>query len=133
MDKRAEYFKNRYKERRAAGLCVKCGAPAKPGRTRCAMCTELDKRQMGIRRKKALDAGLCPKCKRPLDNETMLCQACREANNACTREHRAMLRAQGLCPKCAKRPPAKGRKVCEVCAERHRFYYRRQIFASWKK
>ena len=61
--------KTRYSIRQRAGLCVKCGVhPAKPSRTRCVDCLELERRRTaaraaGIRAHGlVLYAGHCPTC-----------------------------------------------------------------------
>lgn len=38
-----------YQERKEAGLCVSCGKPSRPGKTRCMMCAEKMNEKQRIR------------------------------------------------------------------------------------
>ena len=88
-------------ERRANGMCVKCGKrPPTPGRTRCEPCAEkrrpADRARHHRRTAERVALGLCPKCgKRPPAPERSQCAPCLEKENAAGRARDARLRAAG--------------------------------------
>ena len=106
-----ERFHQRTAERRAAGLCLKCGrtAPA-PERTLCEPC--LEKRRAADR---ALTARLRAEGKPRRDPERT-----REYERERSRRQHAERRAAGICTKCGRAPARPERTLCESCAERHR-------------
>ena len=93
-----ERFARRTAERRAAGLCPRCGqAPAAPERTVCEDCGE--KRREADRARYAagkaagkLYGGRDPDAKRQHDR-----------------------RDAGLCTRCGRLPPVEGGTTCELC------------------
>ncbi len=103
----AGYRKNRSKEkatraalhaeRRAAGVCVKCGAPPeKPGASLCKRHAEAERarfrRQYAARRA----AGLCTECGKPTEDGHWLCPAHAEERRRRDRERHAARVAKGL-------------------------------------
>ena len=106
-----ERFHQRTAERRAAGLCVKCGKtePA-PDCTLCERC--LDKRRTADR---ACSARLRTQGKPRRDPERT-----REYKRERSRRQHADREAAGICTKCGQAPARPERTLCEPCAERHR-------------
>ena len=112
---RAQYrdsYRRKTAERRAKGLCVKCGKrPPTPGRTRCEPCAA-KKRPADRARHRRLTAervaqGLCPRCgKRPPAPERSQCAPCLEKDAAAGRARDARLRTAGL----PRRDPARERE-----------------------
>ena len=95
-------------ERRAAGLCVRCGkAPADSGRTVCGPCGETRRTSERARYAKAkaegkLYGGRKVETKRRIGRER-------------SRKRDEARRAAGLCTECGKHPPADGGASCESC------------------
>ena len=106
-----ERFHQRTKERRAAGLCVKCGKtePA-PERTLCAPCLE-KRRAADLARSARLRAEGKPR----RDPE----RAKRYERERSQRQH-AERKAAGICTKCGRAQARPERTTCEPCAEQHR-------------
>ena len=97
-------------ERRAAGICLKCGAaPPAPGRSKCAPC--LVKRRAQDRARYA-KAGAEGRLDRPN------AESRRRAASARSRRRYEANKAAGLCTKCGQRRPREGRSRCEPCLER---------------
>ena len=90
-------YRERYRQRRASGLCVTCGEAAEPGLARCARCLE------SYRGSQAL-------YKRRKGNRW----------HARLREH---WRREGRCPRCG-RVPELGRKKCPQCLAKDREHLR---------
>lgn len=139
--------KKRYEDRKEKGLCVSCGAKARPGRVQCEKCAEDAKQTKQF----YLRLGFCPVCHKYRvygdEKECPECRARRIVNNrlstarawaegkdwadprhALTRAGKRYkrLKSEGLCTKCGRRPPAVGRVMCRRCldkqAERMRRY-----------
>ena len=97
-----ERYHRRTAERRAAGLCVKCGKrPPVPHRSQCEPCAAkkrpADRARHRRRAAARIAAGLCPKCgKRPPAPERSLCGPCNERTNRAGRTRDARLRAAGI-------------------------------------
>ncbi len=131
--------KKRYQDRKAKGMCVICGAEARPGKTRCKKCSEEAKQTRIF----YLRMGFCPVChKHRIYGEEKECSECRArslANNrlsmarawaegkewadprlSVTRAGKRYrrLKSEGLCPKCGKRPPETGRAMCRICLDK---------------
>ena len=94
-------YHRRTAERRAAGLCLKCGKrPPAPHRSQCGPCIE-KRRSADLARHHRRTAeraarGLCPKCgKQPPATGRTLCEACNEKRNRAGRARDARLRAAG--------------------------------------
>ena len=106
-----ERFHQRSAERRAAGLCLKCGkVPPAPDRTLCEPC--LMKRRAADR---ARTARLRAEGKPSRDMERA-----REYERERSRRQHAERREAGICTKCGRSPARPERSLCEPCAERSR-------------
>ena len=85
--------------RRAKGLCLKCGKrPPAPHRSQCEPCSEKqragDLARYHRRTAERVARGLCPKCgKRPPEPERSQCGPCLEKDAAAGRVRDAKLRA----------------------------------------
>ena len=88
-------------DRRAKGLCLKCGKqPPTPGRTRCEPCAAKkrapDRARHHRRTAQRTAQGLCPKCgKQPPAPELSVCAPCAEKSRVAGRARNARLRAAG--------------------------------------
>ena len=109
-------------ERRAQGLCPKCGkAPPEPGRSICAPCAEKHRANARARYAEAKAAGKLyggrdPESRRKLAREK-------------SRRRQEARRAAGLCTSCGRRPPVEGGATCEPCLEARR-EAERQVYAE---
>ena len=117
--------RKRQRERRAAGLCIRCGAcrPVEGGSS-CGNC--LRKRRAADRQTYAARraAGLCGRCGTPTFEGAPLCGPCTvfEARHqprkyAANRARYAERRARWVCTHCGRRP-SYGASRCEPCAKR---------------
>ena len=94
-----ERFHRRTAERRARGLCLKCGkCPPADGRTLCDACAEkrrpADRERFQRRAAERIAQGLCPKCgKQPPAAGLIHCTPCTEKRNRASRARDARLRA----------------------------------------
>ena len=97
-----ERWHRRVAERKAQGLCVKCGKrPPAPHRSQCAPCIEkrrpADLARYHQRTAERVAEGLCPKCgKRAPEPERSQCGPCLENDAAAGRARDARLRAAGI-------------------------------------
>ena len=109
--KNRERFQQRMAERKAAGLCLMCGAvPPVPGRTNCEPCA--DKRRA---REKERSARL------KAEGKPRRCpDKAREAGRRHYRKKVETRVARNLCPRCGQAPPAPGRRLCDGCNEKIR-------------
>ena len=104
-------YHRRTAERRAKGLCLKCGKrPPAPHRTQCEPCSEkrrpADLARYHRRTAERIAEGLCPACgKRPPAPERSQCGPCLEKDAAAGRARDARLRAAGI----PRRDPEKAR------------------------
>ena len=126
--------KRRQKERREAGLCIRCGhTPPVEGGTTCAPCR--DKRQTAERQQyvERRAAGLCTRCGGPVFDRLSRCGPCAaideasrspERKNARSRKLYVERRARGLCTACG--APSQGASRCAPCAEKS--YHRSDHF-----
>ena len=106
-----ERFQNRVAERRAAGLCPRCGQtePA-PGRAVCEPCAE--KRRLAERARNArLRAAGIPRQDRA---------KARAAERRRYRRQTAERKALGVCTRCGRNPAAPARSFCEACLTKRR-------------
>ncbi len=94
-----ERYHRRTAERRAKGLCLKCGKrqPA-PHRSQCEVCTAkrrpADLERYHRRTAERVAQGLCPKCgKQQPAPDHQLCEPCSEKTNRASRARDARLRA----------------------------------------
>ena len=106
-----ERSRRQHAERRAAGICTKCGkAPARPGRTLCEPCAERHRARDRYARAKA--AGVPYGGRDP--------EARRRGHRERSRRRREARQAAGLCSRCGHVPPVEGRTMCEPCREDRR-------------
>ena len=109
-------------ERRARGLCPKCGKePPAPGRTICATCGEQRRANARARYAEAKAAGKLYGGRNPESRRRL-------AREKSHRRMHARLDA-GLCTYCGRRPPVEGGATCEPCREA-RQTAERQIYAE---
>ena len=106
-----ERFRKRTAERRAAGLCPRCGdrQPAS-GRSLCEPCAERRNRASQARDARLRAAG------KPRRDQKRAQQYERERSRRRTAERLAA----GLCTKCGVTPPETGRRLCGACADKRR-------------
>ncbi len=96
-----ERYHQRTEDRRARGLCLKCGKrPPAPERTRCEPCAAkkrpADRERFHKRTAERVARGLCPKCgKQPPAAGLIHCEPCTEKINRASRARDARLRAAG--------------------------------------
>ena len=106
-----ERYHRRTADRRAKGLCLKCGKrPPAPHRSQCEPCIEkrrpADLARYHQRTAERVAQGLCPKCgKRPPEPGRSQCEPCAEKDRAAGRARDARLRAAGI----PRRDPEKAR------------------------
>ena len=106
-ERERERHRRRAADRRAQGLCIKCGKnPPAPERSLCEACGERGRAAERARyaRRKAEGApygGRNPEGRRRM---------ARERN----RKHRRERKEAGLCVRCGELPPAEGSVVCEA-------------------
>ncbi len=97
-----ERYHRRTAERRAQGLCVRCGKrPPAPHRSQCevcaAKCRPADLERYHRRTAERVAQGLCPKCgKQPPAPDRSVCEPCNEKTNRASRARDARLRAAGM-------------------------------------
>ena len=117
MEKAREHERERsrrqHAERRAAGICTKCGkAQASPDRTLCQPCAEVRRAHDRARHAKAKAQGIPYGGRDP--------EARRRADRERSRRRSEARRAAGICVRCGNAPPAEGRALCEPCREDRR-------------
>ncbi|MDE0617548.1 MAG: hypothetical protein OXH87_08160 [Rhodospirillaceae bacterium] len=109
----------RHAERRAAGLCVTCAAPAPGGKAYCEPCAGTRSKRRNLKAKRAADRrryaerrarGECTSCGKPADGAAE-CRAC----CAAARARYDARRAAGVCVRC-KTPTFGGTAYCAPCA-----------------
>ena len=106
-------------ERRAAGICVRCGkAPAAPDRTACEPC--LEKRRASDRAKYA--AGKA--AGKPYGGASI--EAKRRSGRAKSKRRQKQRVQAGLCIRCGKRRPEEEGTTCAPCREKRQAAERRQ-------
>ena len=116
-------------QRRAAGLCARCGAAAIQGQLNCVRCRDKARqrykpgrkltatRKRLVARRTAL--ALCTLCEAPAAIGRTRCPACLADSRARHRRNRARWLAAGLCVSCG-RTPRRGVKLCAVCLARRK-------------
>ena len=76
-ENKKKYFKERYRQRKEHGLCIKCGKPAMTNKTLCKECAEKNKNKYREDREFFKTLGLCPKCgKNKLFGSEKTCPEC---------------------------------------------------------
>ena len=132
-----ERGRRRRAERRAAGLCIRCGNVApEEGRSMCEPCRDDRRAAKRARRAERRAAGRCEDCAAPVTGGAAYCAPCAaarnerrqrdpEAHRKADRRRYAERRARGDCTSCGK--PAQGAAECEACrdAARARYHVRR--------
>ena len=122
--RKADYqrARSRAAERRAQGLCSKCGRhPHEPDRRLCADCGERQRRRDRERYARARAAGKLYGGK-PVASK-------RRQGRAATRKRQNARRAAGLCIRCGRSRPADGASSCDDCLETRRAA-ERQTYAA---
>ena len=115
-----ERYHRRTAERRAKGLCLKCGKrPPEPHRSQCEPCAEKqragDLARYHRRTAERIAAGMCPKCgKAPPAPGRSQCEPCLAKDAASGRARDARLRAAGM----PRRDPEKARIADRARRER---------------
>ena len=131
-----------YQERKAQGLCVRCGkTQAMDGLTYCAECADYYREARAFYH----NLGYCTVChKERIYGSERICFSCREKaaekrkqdrllgkpwafteyNNALSRKRYAKSKEQGLCVRCRKRKAEDGRVKCRICANKEAEYRR---------
>lgn len=106
-----------YQERKALGICVRCGMkPAVKGRTACMDCL----RKMS-RRKSALERTYTPEQKkRRAEYKREYDKKHRAELTEYERERRAYYTSQGICGYCGQNRVVKGKTACFDCLEKRR-------------
>ena len=100
-------------ERKAAGICTKCGeAPARPERTTCEPCAEQHRAHDRARHARAKAEGFPYGGRDP--------EARRRAGRKRSRGRSEARKATGLCIRCGHVPSEEGRAMCEPCRENRR-------------
>jgi hypothetical protein len=97
--------------KRAAGRCVRCGAPSPAGRWLCRDCSDEAAADATERRAARRAAGLCM-CGRPPRPGRSLCEACAGAARRRTAAARAHRRDAGLCVSCPRPRDPRSRRFC---------------------
>ena len=117
-----ERHRRRVEERRAMGLCIKCGKyrPA-PGRSLCEACLGRSRAAERARYERARLEGAAYGGRDPESRRRMA----RERNKKRRRERREA----GLCALCGRQAPVEGSAVCEPCREERRAA-EREIYAE---
>ena len=100
-------------ERKAAGICTRCGrAPAPPERTTCKPCAERHRARDRARYAKAKARGIPYGGRDP--------EARRRDGRERGRRRGEARKAAGLCIRCGNVPPDEGRSMCEPCRDDRR-------------
>ncbi len=109
---RRQRDRERVARRKAAGICTKCKAPARPGRTTCEPCAGKHRAGDRARHARAKAEGIPYGGRDP--------EARRLAGRKRSRRRAETRRAAGLCVRCGHVPPGEGRSMCEPCREDRR-------------
>ena len=108
-----ERGRRQHAERKAAGICTKCGrAPARPERTTCEPCAEQHRARDRARHARAKAEGIPYGGRDP--------EARRRAGRKHSRRRSEARLAAGLCIRCGAVPPEEGRSMCEPCRDDRR-------------
>ena len=105
----------RYAKRKAAGLCVRCAAPAVAGKTQCAKCAAKGNACITKRCAERMAAGLCVDCDNPARSGKTTCVKCAAEIGDYGAKRYAKRREAGLCTNCPA-PARKGKTQCADCA-----------------
>ena len=103
-----ERFRKRTEQRRAAGLCTRCGSRApENGLALCGVCAEKRRAWDRARAARRRAAGIQR-------------QRNRAGERASGRQRTAERIARGACTKCGANPPETGRRLCAGCGKKRR-------------
>ena len=119
-------FRRRTTERRAKGLCPRCGIEQPtPGRILCGSCAEKRRLAQRVRDAKRRATGKA----RYTDPGKQ-----RAHKRQRYRQQTVERLAKGLCPKCGKHRLAPGRRLCDPCGENRRKAERaRYPWGGWNR
>jgi hypothetical protein len=113
-----------YWERRAAGLCYYCGAPADGGLGSCQKCRDNRKGtppRVLVRRKALAALGICISCgKAEAMPGRQKCGYCQEYHDEATKKYRERRRQEGKCSTCGAHDPEPGYRRCKKCIAANR-------------
>ena len=129
--------KEDYYLRKSKGICVRCGhKQAETGKTMCADCLEVSRKNTAERREWLLGLGYCPVCGREkLEGNEKRCPECLAKIYVANKKYiskrpdithrnyiarKTVLDEKGLCRQCGKREKAVGKTYCETCLAKKR-------------
>ena len=77
-----------YLSRKAAGKCIQCTLPARPGKVSCKACARISKDGSQRRYEQRIARGVCVRCARVRVTKFRMCAGCRQqkAEQAATRK-----------------------------------------------
>jgi len=108
-----EYNRNRYHERKAAGLCTRCPNIVEDGHPFCLKCRAIHNKRVLQRAKRYVQNGQCKSCGNPKEQkDKKMCNICNARTNLGSIKRKADRVAKGLCQYCEQ--PCKT-KNCETC------------------
>ena len=117
VNRKAERARERLRERKAKGLCTKCGK--NPAITAyCEPCKTAHDRWRAEHRQARKDAGMCVLCGNPSVSNGVSCAKCSERGTMAKQKCRRHKRASGTCLECSD-PALTGRTRCKRCSLKH--------------
>ena len=105
-----------YQERKAKGLCTRCGEPAKNDLIYCQKCNQDNIKRNAKRRSKLKKDNLCVACGEPAKNDLIYCQTCHQNNLKRNIERTVKLKKNCLCINCEK-PTIEDKVHCLKCSQ----------------
>lgn len=120
--------KKRYADRKAQGLCVRCGKDGN-GKLLCEVCTERSRtsRRKGVVRKKAAGICQCTGCHAPAMEGKTVCKACSNRSSATGKRRYQQRKAdpnETRCTYC--NGDAVRNNMCQRCIDNHKTYKRKR-------
>lgn len=130
-----ETDRNRYRDRKESGLCVRCGEPAIPTKTRCARCSKRNKEITDSAKLRASNDGICDICfnNKVTDEFTKTCEVCRSRNSKNRQELSIARTMDGICNRCG-RKQTKDKKSCDSCLQTIKIRYQKlrdEVFSAY--
>ena len=117
--------------RKARGLCVRCLAPVKKGRSLCGICAVQGAEAKRDRQIKRLTDGLCVICgKQDRQPGKGQCVDCSQARVQYDKERRQQRKADGICCECSRQIKHPGGTLCQVHLARKRTQYQKTVVAK---